>query len=44
MPTINQLIRHGRKLKWRTQRIQALTQCPQKQGVCLHVSTRTPKT
>ena len=43
MPTINQLIRHGRKLKRRTQRTRALTQYPQKQGVCLHVSTRTPK-
>ena len=43
MPTINQLIRHGRKSKRRTQRTRALTQCPQKQGVCLRVSTRTPK-
>lgn len=43
MPTINQLIRHGRKEKRRTDRTRALDQCPQKQGVCLRVSTRTPK-
>ena len=43
MPTLNQLIRHGRKEKRRTDRTRALDQCPQKQGVCLRVSTRTPK-
>jgi small subunit ribosomal protein S12 len=43
MPTINQLIRNGRKLKQRTQRTRALKECPQKQGVCLRVYTRTPK-
>ncbi|NP_064075.2 ribosomal protein S12 (mitochondrion) [Beta vulgaris subsp. vulgaris] len=43
MPTINQLIRHGREEKRRTDRTRALDQCPQKQGVCLRVSTRTPK-
>jgi len=43
MPTINQLICHGRESKRRTQRTRALTQCPQKQGVCLRISTRTPK-
>jgi small subunit ribosomal protein S12 len=43
MPTINQLICHGREFKWCTQRTLALTQCPQKQGVCLRISTRTPK-
>jgi hypothetical protein len=30
MLTINQLICHGIKSKWRTQNIQALIQCPQK--------------
>ena len=43
MPTINQLIRHGRKSNRYTQCTQALTQCPQKQGACLRVSTRTLK-
>lgn len=43
MPTFNQLIRLGRKTKRRTQRTRALNNSPQKQGVCLRVSTRTPK-
>jgi small subunit ribosomal protein S12 len=43
MPTINQLICHGRKSKWHTQRTRALIQCPQKQGVCMCISTKTPK-
>ena len=43
MPTSNQLIRHGREAKRRTDRTRALDKCPQKQGVCLRVSTRTPK-
>lgn len=37
------MIRHGRELKRRTDRTRALDQCPQKQGVCARVSTRTPK-
>ncbi|CAK7324927.1 unnamed protein product, partial [Dovyalis caffra] len=32
MPTLNQLIRHGREEKRRTDRTRALDQCPQKQG------------
>lgn len=43
MPTSNQLIRHGREEKRRTDRTRALDKCPQKQGVCLRVSTRKPK-
>nr|YP_009400330.1 ribosomal protein S12 [Stratiotes aloides]ARX11222.1 ribosomal protein S12 [Stratiotes aloides] len=43
MPTSNQLIRHGRGEKLRTDRTRALNQCPQKQGVCPRVPTRTPK-
>jgi small subunit ribosomal protein S12 len=43
MPTSNQLIRHGRASKRRTDRTRALNQCPQKQGVRPRVSTRTPK-
>lgn len=43
MPTITQLIRKARQLKQRTQRTRALNKNPQKQGVCIRVSTRTPK-
>jgi len=43
LPTLNQLIGDGRDEKRRTDRTRALDQCPQKQGVCLRVSTRTPK-
>ncbi|GAV56715.1 Ribosomal_S12 domain-containing protein [Cephalotus follicularis] len=43
MSTLNQLIRHGRKQKQRSDRTRALGKCPQKQGVCLRVLTRTPK-
>ena len=43
MPTINQLIRKGRKVKPVKSRVRALDQCPQRRGVCLQVSTRTPK-
>lgn len=43
MPTINQLVKHGReKLKWRTSS-PALDRCPQKRGVCVRVYTTTPK-
>ncbi len=43
MPTINQLVRKGRKVKPRKSRTRALMQCPQRRGVCLQVTTRTPK-
>ncbi|KAM0069708.1 Ribosomal protein S12 [Helianthus debilis subsp. tardiflorus] len=43
MPTLNQLIRHGREDKWGTDRTRALDQSPQKQGVRPRVPTRTPK-
>ena len=43
MPTINQLIRKGRKeIKSRT-KSPALNSCPQKRGVCVRVYTSTPK-
>jgi len=43
MPTINQLIRHGRKLKkWKT-KSPALSGSPFKRGVCTRVYTTTPK-
>ena len=43
MPTINQLVRKGRRPKVRKSRTRALTRCPQRRGVCLQVTTRTPK-
>jgi small subunit ribosomal protein S12 len=43
MPTINQLIRRGRKLKkWKT-KSPALSNNPFKRGVCTRVYTTTPK-
>jgi small subunit ribosomal protein S12 len=43
MPTINQLIREGRKgVKSKTS-APALTGSPQKRGVCIRVYTTTPK-
>jgi small subunit ribosomal protein S12 len=43
MPTINQLVRLGRRrLKTKTS-APALAGCPQKRGVCLRVYTTTPK-
>jgi small subunit ribosomal protein S12 len=43
MPTINQLVRNGRKQSvWKT-KSPALTECPQKRGVCTRVMTVTPK-
>jgi len=43
MPTINQLIRKGRKKKLRKSDAPALMQCPQRRGVCTRVYTSTPK-
>jgi len=43
MPTINQLIRHGRKKSKRKSKSRALNRCPHKRGVCLVVRTQTPK-
>jgi len=43
VPTINQLVRKGRKQIRRKSRRPDLEQCPQKRGVCLQVTTRTPK-
>lgn len=43
MPTINQLVRKGRRTKSKKSRVRALQQCPQRRGVCLQVTTRTPK-
>ena len=43
MPTINQLVRKGRKDKVKKSKARALQKCPQRRGVCIQVSTRTPK-
>ncbi|MFO7957468.1 MAG: 30S ribosomal protein S12 [Candidatus Brocadiia bacterium] len=43
MPTINQLVRKGRKKRSKKQKRPDLESCPQKRGVCLYVTTRTPK-
>jgi small subunit ribosomal protein S12 len=43
MPTINQLIRIGRRPLIKKRKSPALTQCPQRRGVCLLVKTQTPK-
>ena len=43
MPTINQLIRKGRKVVKSKSKSPALKGCPQRRGVCLQVKTRTPK-
>lgn len=43
MPTIQQLIRKGRKSKTSKTTAPALQNCPQKRGVCTRVYTTTPK-
>jgi small subunit ribosomal protein S12 len=43
MPTINQLVRKGRKKVKKRSKSPVLDQCPQKRGVCLQVKTQTPK-
>ena len=43
MPTINQLVNNGRKSKVSKSKSRALSACPQRRGVCLQVTTRTPK-
>ncbi len=43
MPTVNQLIRKGRKKLQNKTSAPALQQCPQRRGVCTRVMTFTPK-
>jgi small subunit ribosomal protein S12 len=43
VPTINQLVRKGRKKSQNSSNSPALTNCPQRRGVCVKVSTTTPK-
>ncbi len=43
MPTINQLIRKGRKRLVKKSKAPVLESCPQKRGVCTQVKIQTPK-
>ena len=43
MPTINQLVRKGRKRVKKKSKSPVLDHCPQRAGVCLQVKTQTPK-
>ena len=43
MPTINQLVRKGRKKTLSRNKVPALKSSPQKKGVCTRVYTTTPK-
>lgn len=43
MPTIQQLVRKGRKTQTKKSKSPALKSCPQKRGVCIKVYTTTPK-
>jgi len=43
LPTINQLVRKGRKVLRKKTKAPALQACPQKRGVCTRVYTTSPK-
>ena len=43
MPTVNQLVRKGRRKAKLKTKSPALRQCPQRRGVCLRVYTSAPK-
>lgn len=43
MPTLNQLIRNRRRAVKNKSKSPALTNCPQRRGVCTRVFTTTPK-
>ena len=43
MPTVNQLVRKGRKKLSKLNKVPALESAPQKRGVCTRVYTTTPK-
>jgi len=43
MPTINQLVRKGRRQVRKKTTTPALVSCPQRRGVCVRVYTTTPK-
>ena len=43
MPTINQLIKQGRTIAKEKSKSPILASCPQRRGVCLSVTTTSPK-
>ena len=43
MPTINQLVRKGRKKMKKVSKSPVLDKCAQRRGVCLQVKIQTPK-
>jgi len=43
MPTVNQLIRQGRERRVSKSKTPIMDACPQKRGVCLSVTTTSPK-
>ena len=43
MPTLNQLVRKGRRVLKQKSKSPALLGCPQRKGVCTRVYTQTPK-
>ncbi|MGE0876363.1 MAG: 30S ribosomal protein S12 [Bradyrhizobium sp.] len=43
MPTVNQLVRHGRVAPKTKSKVPALAGSPQRRGVCTRVYTTTPK-
>ncbi len=43
MPTINQLVRKGRKKLTKASKSAMLEKCPQRRGTCLQVKIQTPK-
>jgi small subunit ribosomal protein S12 len=43
MPTINQLVRKGRRMRTKKTDTPHLEKSPQKRGVCLRVYATTPK-
>ena len=43
MPTINQLIKHGRRTAAKKSKTPIMDECPQRRGVCLSVTTTSPK-
>ena len=43
MPTVQQLVRKSRRTERRKTKSPDLKSCPQRRGVCLRVSTQTPR-
>ena len=43
MPTINQLVKQGRERQVKKSTTPIMQQCPQKRGICLSVTTTSPK-